>query len=582
MLKDLKLKEIKRFFALIKPRTVPFMVGLLGRCFIDASVSIVFAYVLKDLINGAINGDMSLLMKAVFMTLALTVIICTLYPVLYYMHASCVKKTMADVRLKAFYHIEELPLNYYTKTHSGDVISRLTNDVQTFEKAYLEQLKMIVFTLMFGIGSMIFMMIFDWRIASILIVFGVVSAFINSHFAIPIRKISDRIQEKTGFLTERLVDLLSGFSIMKMFHIEDIIIGKFSKVNKDVTKESISRTYKNALLESTNFLLIWINFGGVMAVGAFMVLNGTSSFGKLVAIVQLLNGMVFMFLQLGQFISQLQGSLAGASRVFELLEVSKEADSLDIKGVKDSQAVVELSKVVFKYEEGNSILKELSLKVEKSQVAALVGPSGGGKSTVVKLLLGFYPIESGGITINGKPYGQYTLAQLRELMAYVPQDAYLFDGTIEENIRQGRQNATTEEITAAAIAANAHNFILEQPEGYNTVVGERGARLSGGQKQRIAIARAILKDSPILLLDEATSALDSESEQLVQEALNVLMKNRTVIVIAHRLSTIEHADIIYVIDNGRVEEQGKHENLTLNGGTYNRLYDLQFKQELVG
>jgi ABC-type multidrug transport system fused ATPase/permease subunit len=234
-------------------------------------------------------------------------------------------------------------------------------------------------------------------------------------------------------------------------------------------------------------------------------------------------------------------------------------------------------------EEGSSddveVLREINLKAERGQVAALVGPSGGGKSTIVKLLLGFYPVHEGEIVIDGVGIDAYPLSQLRSLMAYVPQDAYLFDGTIEENIRYGKPDATRTEIVAAAQAANAHAFILEQPDGYETPVGERGARLSGGQRQRLAIARALIKDAPILLLDEATSALDSESEQQVQDALQVLMHGRTTIAIAHRLSTVENAHTIYVIDDGRIVEQGPHDTLVEQGGLYSRLYELQFGRE---
>jgi ABC-type multidrug transport system fused ATPase/permease subunit len=225
------------------------------------------------------------------------------------------------------------------------------------------------------------------------------------------------------------------------------------------------------------------------------------------------------------------------------------------------------------------VLHEISLSADQGQVVALVGPSGGGKSTLIKLLLGFYPVRDGEIAIDGRQVEGYSLPQLRSMMAYVPQDAYLFDGTIEENIRYGRPDATRQEVVAAAQSANAHDFILEQPDGYDTPVGERGAKLSGGQRQRIAIARALIKDAPILLLDEATSALDSESEQQVQDALGVLMQGRTTIAIAHRLSTIENADTIYVIDGGKVVEQGRHEELLGRGGLYSRLHELQFGRE---
>jgi ATP-binding cassette, subfamily B, bacterial len=248
-----------------------------------------------------------------------------------------------------------------------------------------------------------------------------------------------------------------------------------------------------------------------------------------------------------------------------------------LKKTEDTAAMVELQDIGFSYNGTDRVLDGVSLSIGKGQMAALVGPSGGGKSTVLKMLLGYYPPQEGNIVVNAKSIGQYSLTELRDMMAYVPQDAYLFDGTVEENIWYGRPKATREEVIAAAEAANAHGFITELPEGYATKVGERGTRLSGGQKQRIAIARALLKNAPILLLDEATSALDSESEQLVQDALNRLMQGRTTIAVAHRLSTIRHADVIYVIEGGEVVEKGNHTELAEGEGLYNRLYELQFK-----
>jgi ATP-binding cassette subfamily B protein len=239
-----------------------------------------------------------------------------------------------------------------------------------------------------------------------------------------------------------------------------------------------------------------------------------------------------------------------------------------------------LRNVTFGYEPNLDIIKALTFVVQKGHVAAFAGPSGGGKSTIFKLLLGCYSVHQGTILTDGKPVNQTKLYQLRELFAYVPQDAYLFTGSVMQNIGYGKPDSSIEEVIAAAKAAFAHDFIMEFPDGYQTLVGERGAHLSGGQRQRIAIARALLKDAPILLLDEATSALDSESEQLVQEALKALMKGRTTLVIAHRLSTIVNADIIYVIDEGHVVEQGRHADLLAKGGVYANLYELQYKQEV--
>jgi ATP-binding cassette, subfamily B, bacterial len=389
--------------------------------------------------------------------------------------------------------------------------------------------------------------------------------------------VSDKIQANMGTMTERLTDLLAGFHIIKMFPIENLIMGRYKDANSETMRLCIRKARIGAFLDSTNFLLIWLSFGGALSAGAYMILYKYIDFGTMLAVINLLNGVVFMFTSLGNFIAQIQGSLAGANRVFELLDEPVEPERYVLKKTEDTAAMVELQDIGFSYNGTDRVLDGVSLSIGKGQMAALVGPSGGGKSTVLKMLLGYYPPQEGNIVVNAKSIGQYSLTELRDMMAYVPQDAYLFDGTVEENIWYGRPKATREEVIAAAEAANAHGFITELPEGYATKVGERGTRLSGGQKQRIAIARALLKNAPILLLDEATSALDSESEQLVQDALNRLMQGRTTIAVAHRLSTIRHADVIYVIEGGEVVEKGNHTELAEGEGLYNRLYELQFK-----
>jgi ABC-type multidrug transport system fused ATPase/permease subunit len=279
-------------------------------------------------------------------------------------------------------------------------------------------------------------------------------------------------------------------------------------------------------------------------------------------------------------ISRIQAALAASDRILELLDSPVEPERYPLQpGAQGNpqDALIQFDRVTFGYNGDQNILNSVSFTIQSGQFVAFAGPSGGGKSTLFKLLLGCYPAKDGAIYVSGREIPEYRLADLRELFAYVPQDAYLFSGTIQENIRYGKPGASESEIQAAAKAAFAHEFITEFPSGYQTVVGERGARLSGGQRQRIAIARALLKDAPILLLDEATSALDSESEQIVQQALEVLMRGRTTLVIAHRFSTILSADRIYVMDEGHVAEQGSHDELIAARGLYARLYDQQFK-----
>jgi ABC-type multidrug transport system fused ATPase/permease subunit len=378
-----------------------------------------------------------------------------------------------------------------------------------------------------------------------------------------------------------------------MFHLESSVHRRYADENAGLAGATLQHARYRVRSQVSGELLSNLARFGLAILGLWLLMGGDVEVGTVWAIIHLYGNASLLFGQVGDMLTRIQRVLAGARRVFELLDwpiepveavPSGEEPGLAVEPSKDRIAVRDLS---FAYpgedaeDSGDDVevLNGINLSARQGQVVALVGPSGGGKSTIVKLLLGFYPVREGVVAIDGKPIDAYPLPQLRSRMAYVPQDAYLFDGTIEENIRYGKPGATREEVIAVAQAANAHIFILEQPDGYDTPVGERGARLSGGQRQRIAIARALIKDAPILLLDEATSALDSESEQQVQDALEVLMRGRTTVAIAHRLSTVENADTIYVIEEGRVVEQGRHEELVGRGGLYSTLHELQFGRE---
>lgn len=581
------LREIIKLIVFTKPRMLVYIAVLLGCCTLDAGTNAALITItVRDAINAAVQKDMPQLLKVCAELGIVILIICTLMPFMSYFLASTVKRVMAEMRLKVFGHMEKIPVSYFENTHSGDSISRITNDIGVIENALSVNMRSIISLIFTGVTSAAIMFSMDWRIASVLILLGIVAANVNSRFTESVRKVSDEIQVYAGVLTERFTDFLAGFSIIKMFHIDEIIIGKYREINNKKADKTITRSTRYAFLDSANFLLVWIGNGGTFAIGSYMVLSGQSNIGTILAMVILMEQVTNNFRQLGNYVAQLQSSLAGAARVFEVMDIPDEPESYKTTGKCGNKGFICIKDGTFSYNGDRRAIDDLSLDLEEGSIAALVGPSGGGKSTLVKLLIGFYPIESGSIVINGKAIGEYTLTQLRDMMAYVPQDAYLFEGTIEDNIRYGRISASHDEVVSAAKAANAHEFIIEQAEGYNTMVGERGERLSGGQKQRIAIARALLKDAPILLLDEATSALDSESEQLVQDALNILMKGRTTIAIAHRLSTIEHADMIYVIDEGKVVEQGRHEELLSTEGLYSRLHKVQFRhtepEEIAG
>ncbi|AYB38095.1 ABC transporter ATP-binding protein [Brevibacillus laterosporus] len=572
------LNELVYLLSFMGARKKKYIFGMLGDGFIQAGIVIVLPFVFKDLTDFASGKDTTLLIRAVIMVSGTLLLVSILSPTFSYIYRRTVKEVMADVRLMLFKQVGRFPSRYYEQHHSGDIMSRLSNDLLTMERTYSEHVKTIAIVLFSLVGSLIGMFLLDWRFASVLVVLSGVTLYINTRFAKSVRKISDKTQQQQGVLTERLNDFLAGLPIVKMFHLHRVVTRRYTEMNGQVTASTIEQGHKNALLEGTNFFINFLSFGGMLVFGIIMVAQDVIGVGSLVAIIQQQLLVTLGFLHLGQVLSILQSSLSGASRVIELLQEPIEPErysalSEELPYQKDK--VLEMNQVVFEYDPDAKVLDHFSFSIEEGETAALVGASGSGKSTVIKLLLGYYPAKSGDIRLFGKTIGEYTLQEMRNLISYVPQDAYLFEGTIEENIRYGKLDATHEEIVEATRAAYANDFIMDLPDGYETRVGERGALLSGGQRQRIAIARAIVKNAPVLLLDEATSALDSGSEYWVQRALAELMKDRTTLIVAHRLSTVEDADMIYVMDQGNVVEHGNHEELLKQNGFYTRLYKMQ-------
>ncbi len=582
--KTYKKQSLLRLLALLKPKHWKYMAGLSSRVILTTTERMVIAYLLKLLTDAITAGDKAQYRSTLISWIAFYVGFTLVAPFILYLWRSSVFEGTANIREAVFRHMQRLPLGYHEIHHSGDALSILSNDVSAAEKAYQEDLYVLAEASFQGISAAIFMMALNWELALVIMVSGLVPLLVNTLFARPLRKVGQEVQGRLGTLSERMTDLLAGFQVIRTFNLGDWILSRFGKANEDVLESSLRRVRLEAALAAGN------EFAGVfvfipMAVGAYLVLVGRTTFGTYMALIQLSNSINYFVYSLSGVISRIQSALAASDRIFELLDSPLEPEQYTPQpgaalaaATRGQDLLIEFKDVVFAYNGGENILNSISFSVRQGQFAAFAGPSGGGKSTLFKLLLGCYPVKDGTIFVSGKPLHDYKLADLRDRIAYVPQDAYLFSGTILDNIRYGKPAASEDEIITAAKAAFAHDFVIEFPDGYQTVVGERGARLSGGQRQRIAIARALLKDAPILLLDEATSALDSESEQIVQRALEVLMKGRTTLVIAHRFSTIVNADSICVIAGGQVVEQGKHAELMGRQGVYANLYEMQFKQ----
>ena len=576
-------QELLQLLSLMKAKKRAYFLGLLGDGIGQAAVLVALPFVFKDLTDFASSKDPALLTRAIVTMAAMFLLFSLLSPFFSYIYRRCVREVVANIRLLVFQRLSRLPFAYYEQHHSGDTMSRLGNDVQLMERAYAEQLKTLCIIMLSLVGSIVGMFALDGKIATVLLLVSTLTLYVNAQFAKSVRRIGDQMQQQLGTGTERLSDFLAGLPVIKMFHLQKVVTARYTEANEQVTLSAIKQGHKHALLEGTNFFIQFVSFGGMLVFGIMMVAKQMIGLGVLVAMVQQQMLVTLAFLQLGQVITTLQGSLAGASRIVGFLQEPLEpkryepASTPTATRIYDSMLTME--QVDFGYTADTKVLQGVSLQVGRGQMAALVGTSGGGKSTVMKLLLGYYPPSAGSLSLLGKPIGQYSIAEMRSLISYVPQDAFLFEGTIEENIRYGCLDATEEEVIRASKAAYAHDFIMELPDGYQTRTGERGAKLSGGQRQRIAIARAILKNAPILLLDEATSALDTESEFWVQRALAALMQEKTVLVIAHRLSTIEHADMIYVLHEGKVMEQGRHAELLAQNGLYASMYEVQQRKD---
>lgn len=577
----MKKSDIKDYFSIfkyIKPSKPVYIAIITIDCLTEISFYLLMPIVMKLMIDAAVNTDPAILHQGIVLTLAISGIGMISFVSLEYFLFSSFYKTTSYIRVKLFEKLLKLPISYSEKHHSGDTLSRLNNDVRTMQEAYGWSFRMILVRFLSGISSAFVMFLLDFRVSILLIAIGLLSVRINAGQTKEVRNRNDSVQKSMGQYTESISNIIGGFMTMKSLGAESEMSKRADSVNREILTNNLKLSKINAAVESRNFLFGSINFVGVVVLASFLALRGISSLGSVVSMVYLLGNVNNMFSEINGMLMRMQSSLAGAKRVTEFLETKVEPNAVDAEEATEREMIV-LEDIDFAYNEDSQILRGVNLSVKKGQIAAIAGPSGGGKSTLLKLLLGYYSPTAGRLTIDGKPAKSMTLAELRSLMAYVPQDAYIFDGTIEENISYGRPGASLEEIRQAAKAAYADEFINQMDQGYKTLVGERGVRLSGGQRQRIAIARAFLKDAPILLLDEATSSLDSQSEQQVQSALEHLMKNKTVLIIAHRLSTIEGADIIYLIEGGRVIESGSHDDLLHNKQLYHRLYKAQFAED---
>ena len=491
------------------------------------------------------------------------------------------ERAIADLRIEVYTHLQRLSLTFFNDRRVGELTSRVTNDVTLIQSVTTNSIASLLQNIITFVGSFVLMLQLSWRLTSVTLLLIPLLIAIGSYFGQKLRSLSTDVQDRLAEATSVLEETMAGVRIVQSFARESYEIRRFSKAIEDAFRTSMRRTKTRARFVP---LVSFLGFSALVAVlwfGGRQVLNASMSLGDLVAFLLFATAIAGSLGTFTGLYSQLQEALGATERVFEILDTEPDiADKPDAVALPDIVGSIAFNHVDFRYTPDSvPILHDINMKVAPGEIVALVGPSGSGKSTMVNLIPRFYDASEGSITIDNHDIRDVQLHSLRSQIGIVPQETLLFSGTIRDNIMYGKLDANEEEVIAAAQAANAHDFISEFEQGYATLVGERGVKLSGGQRQRIAIARALLKNPRILILDEATSAMDSESEGLVQEALERLMQNRTTFIIAHRLSTIKNASRIAVVDRGRIVELGTHTELMEHNGVYARLYSLQFDLE---
>lgn len=538
-------------------------------------------FVIKDMVDQVLSEKNTTMLNWIVLSI---IVVFVIRGIAYYGQSYLMnyvgQRVIIDIRKAVFEKLQRLSMSFYDKHKTGTIMSYVTNDVSALQSAMVDNVVEMITETVILVASIVMMIYLDWKLFLVTFAtFPVVLFFIDS-FGKRIRKSGSRIQEAAADITSVLQEVASSPRIIKSFVREGYEVDRFDKENMNNFRANMKYAQLSSTLTPTIEFVAAVGVSIILWYGGNSVINGSITAGSLVAFLTYAVNISNPIKRLSRVIGNIQKALAAAQRVFDVLDLPE-----DIKNAPDAKALpkvkgdVRFNDVSFAYNENEEVLSHVSFEVKPGEMVAFVGSSGAGKSTVASLLPRFYDAINGSITIDGQDIRKVTLDSLREQVGIVPQETVLFNGSVYDNILYGRLDATREEVEAAAKAANAHDFIMQLPDGYETMLGDRGMNISGGQRQRISIARAILKNPQILILDEATSALDTESERVVQEALDRLMVGRTSFVIAHRLSTIKNADKIMVLEKGQLIEQGNHDELMAMDGLYAHLYKIQYRSK---
>ena len=573
-----KITSYRRLLEYLWPYWRVLLIAIVCMLFVAAS-NLILPWVIKDVV------DRVLMDKDVYMlywVIAAILIVFLIRGITTFGHRFLMgyigQRVITDLRYSLYKHLQKLSISYYDKRRTGEIMSNLTNDIAALQSAIVENFVSLVQEGLIFIGSFISMVYLQWKLTILcLVIVPLVTGTIR-FFGRKLHNSGRTVQEKLADVTSMLQETIQGVRIIRSFNRTDFEIQRFQSVNESNFNATV-RTIRQQS-QMTPFVEFFSAFAvtAIIWYGGMSVINGVMTSGELIAFLMYAINLANPVKRVAEAVGNIQKSLAAADRVFHILDTRP--DTIEKENAKElviNDGCVKFKHVKFHYNEGHPILEDFDFTAQAGKTIAIVGPSGAGKTTVANILPRFYDVTGGAVYIDGVDIRDVTLSSLREQIGMVPQDTMLFNTTIKDNILYGRLDATDEEIWEAVRAANAEEFIKALPQGLQTMAGDRGVVLSGGQRQRISIARAILKNPKILILDEATSALDTESEKVVQDALDKLMIGRTACVIAHRLSTIKHADHILVLNNGRIEEQGTHEELISRHGLYYELYTMSTK-----
>ena len=482
-----------------------------------------------------------------------------------------------DVRESAFNKIQKLPLKYLDTHPTGETVSKIIADTDEFTDGLLMGFTQFFTGVVTILATLVFMLLLNWKVTLAVVVLTPLSLIIASFIAKRTYGMFTKQSETRGEQTAYIDEMVGGLKVVQAFSYQDDAVGKFSEINDRLEKHSLKAIFFSSLTNPTTRFVNSVVYAFVAFLGAILVPRSLSV-GGLTIFLSYANQYTKPFNEISGVVSEMQNALACAQRVFDLIEEPEQkADSTD--KLTDTRGDILISDVSFSYVPEKPLIQNLSLDIKKGMRVAIVGPTGCGKTTLINLLMRFYDVNAGDISIDGKSIYSITRNSLRENIGMVLQETWLCAGTIEENIKFGKDDATEEEVVAAAKAAHAHSFIKRLPQGYKTVIGEDGGSLSQGQKQLLCIARIMLKSPPMLILDEATSSIDTNTEQHIQDAFAKLMNGRTSFIVAHRLSTIQTADLILVMKDGNIIEKGSHNELISAGGFYKELYESQFAKE---